>query len=272
MTAIGSVAISVSDPAPEELARRGLTRRHVQHAFIEIARQVLAAGGDLAYGGDLRKGGYTQILIALLHTYPRQDRPAAERIRQYLASYLFEEQERAETEELARVAALVVVEGPGEEEDAGSAISLLRMRKAMAAQTDCRVLLGGRLQGQSGRWPGLVEEAYWTVAEGRPLFVLGGAGGAAARLAAAMRGEWPRELTTEFQLEHTPAHEQAAALGVGPDEEELRGSLQGLRPENGLSAEENEQLQETSDLDLMVAMTMKGLRGIAGAPARPEHG
>jgi len=72
----GIAAISISDPPDRELAQRGLSADHLRHAFVELARQILAAGGSLAYGGDLRSGGYTETLLALLRTYSRPDRPA----------------------------------------------------------------------------------------------------------------------------------------------------------------------------------------------------
>jgi hypothetical protein len=270
MTEIGCIAISVSDPEPRELERRGLTADHVQHAMVELARQIFAAGGAIAYGGDLRKGGYTDTLIALLRTYSREDRPSVERFRQYLAAHVYEETAEEDLARLDGVATIVVVEGPPLGGEAGRAAGLKVMREWMSAETDGRIVLGGRLKGQSGSWPGIVEEAFLMAASGEPLFVLGGAGGAAERLVRARRGDWPDELTTEFQLEHTPAHAPAQEAFVGPDEDMLRGGLEGLDLHNGLSAAENEELQLTSDLDLMAALVMRGFERLHEAEEERE--
>ena len=119
------VAISVSDPGPEELACRGIADFHVRHAFVELARQILADGGDLAYGGDLRQGGYTEDLISLLRTYSAEDRPESERIRQYLAAYV----EREADEDAAAELALVTTRS--------SSAPLPRMSRSSARST-CR--------------------------------------------------------------------------------------------------------------------------------------
>lgn len=49
-----------------------------------------------------------------------------------------------------------------------------------------RILLGGRLAGFSGFLPGLFEEALVTFESNRPLYILGGFGGAAETLAKAI--------------------------------------------------------------------------------------
>jgi hypothetical protein len=197
----GLVGISVSDPGDAELRLRGLAADHVTHLFIELARQVLAAGGDLAYGGDLCAEGYTQTLVSLLRTYFRADRPSRSRVRQYLARYVWEPMSTSEASALAAYLTPVRVAGGGDAEDdrVARALDLTAMRRQMSGEIEARVLLGGRLSGQLGRWPGVVEEAYLALAAGRPLFVCGGIGGAGARIAEALGGAWPDELTDEFQ-------------------------------------------------------------------------
>ena len=97
------IAISVSEPDDGEMAARGVSDIHVQHAFAEIARQLLAAGATLAYGGDFREDGYTQQLIALLNEYAGGP-PGRERIRQYLAWPLWETASAEDRARLNRVA------------------------------------------------------------------------------------------------------------------------------------------------------------------------
>jgi SLOG cluster2 len=147
---------------------------------------------------------------------------------------------------------------------AGTALDFCAMRERMTADTDARVAVGGRLNGQSGRWPGILEEAYLALRAGQPLFVIGGLGGAASRVVCALRGEWPQEFTTEYQLQHTPGYEDLVAADVGTAEQDVRELLQGTSLANGLDDDENAALFETSDLDLIVALVLRGLKRTFG--------
>jgi hypothetical protein len=265
MSSLGlRVGISIADPGAEEFEQRGVSKAHMHHAFVELARQIFAAGGDLAYGGDLRREGYTTTLVELLRTYPSAERPTSERIHQFLARPVLERTRAEDIATLRTVASVTEVPSPACDTDVDRALAYLDMRKAMLAATGARIVLGGRLYGQGGRWPGVAEEAYLSVRGEQPLFVLGGLGGMASRLADAVRGEWPSELTSAFQLERTDGHRALSDAGVGPQEEELVGALEGAELRNGLTQEENLALMDTTDLDLMVALVLRGMWSLQG--------
>jgi hypothetical protein len=257
------VGISVSDPGRTELEARGLTDDHVHHVFVELSRQILAAGGSLAYGGDLRHSGYTRTLIALLRTYSTADRPAKGRIHAYLAAPVWRRLSARDESELAVVATPEKVAPAGDDAD-GSAAARARaftaMRRQMTSDVDARVVVGGRLSGQEGRWPGVVEEVFLALRAAKPLLVVGGLGGAAARVADAIRGSIPAELTTEFQRTNTDGCQALVDANVGVGEDELHAVLRGAELRNGLSRGENTTLFEATDLDLIVALVMRGLR------------
>jgi hypothetical protein len=258
-----TVGISVSDPDERELARHGIVEDHLRHAFVELVRQVFAAGHSIGYGGDLRQSGFTETLVALLRTYSLDDAPPPSRVRQYLAHPAWKDLSAADLSPLAVVATVIKVQ-PDDDRSGGEAARRARdftaMRAWMTEETDARIVVGGRLHGQSGRWPGIAEEAYLAVLTGTPLFVAGGLGGAAERVARAIREDWPEELTDDFQAAHTEVHEQLAEAGVGPSETELREALIGAELRNGLEPEENDLLLRTADLDLLVALVLRGLR------------
>jgi hypothetical protein len=70
-----------------------------------------------------------------------------------------------------------------------------------------RILLGGRLDGFSGFLPGIFEEALVTFESDRPLYILGGFGGAAETLANAILAggnKCPEELTVEWLTARNP--------------------------------------------------------------------
>lgn len=56
---------------------------------------------------------------------------------------------------------------------------LTLMRHKTTFQTQARIVIGGKLQGFSGLYPGVVEEAWWSVTAKRPLYLAGLFGGAA---------------------------------------------------------------------------------------------
>lgn len=80
-----------------------------------------------------------------------------------------------------------------------------------------RIVLGGKVEGYRGFAPGIFEEVLLNLEVGRPLFLLGGFGGASEVLAQALLGEpsgsMPRELTESWQRERTPALANLADVG-----------------------------------------------------------
>ncbi len=281
------VAVSISNPPEGDLVARGLSQEHVDHAFIELARQLLAAGASLAYGGDFRAGGYTEKLIALLKEYAERERPAQERVRQYLAwpRYQRAKQRRAELKLVATAVELPapVADPPdpstfdpasSPEARALNADSLSLMRKQMTDDLDARIVLGGKTAGHTSRYPGIAEEAFLAAQRGAPLFVLGGFGGCAARLVDLARGERAPELTYAFQVEHTDGYAALAGRIGDIDFETINEAIEGhLRAgaATGLDAYDHERLWVTTDLDEAVALVLKGL-GRGPEPELPRAG
>ncbi len=277
------VGISVSEPADSDLIGRGLSQLHVRHAFVEIARHLLAAGHALAYGGDFRQQGYTEAMLDLVRTYSRRDQPGPERIRVYSAWPIWLQLDADERAKVASLATLVRVDPPsGAPEQLPpatdrapadrlwAALALTEMRRRMNRDIDARVLVGGRLSGQAGLLPGVVEEAALSVEDALPLFVIGGFGGAASLVGAAMRGESTPELSLDYQQNNTDDYtdlwDEAGLRGARPDIGELRERLaqSGQADRNGLSAEQNDRLFATSDIDEIIALLLRGLRAMAG--------
>jgi hypothetical protein len=286
-TILGSdvvVGISVSEPSPEELIALGLSDLHVRHAFIEIVRHVLALGGSVAYGGDLRAAGYTEVLFDLVRAYNPRDLTGPDRVQSFLAWPIWTELTAAQRADLANVATIEEVQAPdgapyelrpiGErspEELLWMSRSLTKMRQEMGRAIGARVVLGGRVSGQQGLLPGVIEEAILALEMRRPLYVIGGFGGCGGVLARALKGENPVELTLDYQIERTPRYEElhrlAGSEDAGPPFDELprmfrEAGLDGLN--NGLDRTENERLFITDDVDDLVALVLRGLRNLTG--------
>jgi hypothetical protein len=93
-----------------------------------------------------------------------------------------------------------------------------------------RIMLGGKLDNYNGFLPGLFEEALFTLQPCRPLYVLGGFGGASEVLAKAFlaHGEArPEELTIAWHKKNNPALDRL-----------MESSRQFLLPKDYVSAEE----------------------------------
>jgi hypothetical protein len=164
------------------------------------------------------------------------------------------------------------------------------MREAMCQDTDARIMMGGRVSGHQGKYPGLLEEAYLTLCAGKPLYLVGGFGGCARLLIQMIRDkERPVELTRDYQGAHPriakyPGADGSAQQEMVPFEQLEQSYLQYeqdpvigqeridydrcvdkflnaniLDLRNGLSEGENHDLLETSDLDRIVYLLMKGL-------------
>jgi SLOG cluster2 len=273
------ILVGVSISKSPDLLSRGLGKLHQRHAFVEMVRHILAAGGSVAYGGDLRIGGYTEELFDLVRTYDLPGRPRQDQVRSYLAWPTYDQLQSDQRAELQGVAKIVET-APPEDVDSRAhdafdpkrsmadkaifARSLTRMREQLARDIAAAVFLGGGVTTFVGRYPGVAEEAALAIRNGRAVYLLGGFGGCTQRIIEAVRGGYPREFTLEYHLKETDRY--AELLSLLPQPVDYSGLVEmfqktgvhGLR--NGLSAEENEVLFSTDDIDQIIALVLKGLR------------
>ena len=275
------LGISISESP--DLEALGFSEIHLRDALIEFARYMLAAGATIAYGGDLRAGGFTHTLFDLVSTYKGAGGSEANRIRNYLAWPIhlnLTVEQRAELKTSAEIITLPAPDVPGLDPDTFLApadaastyawcLSLTRMRDRLARDNDAQILMGGRLIGYKGKYPGLVEEAYETMKAGKPLFLIGAFGGCTGAVIEAVRGNLPAGLTQQEQCEndsyravydyfnqHAPAAEERIDYEKLVDFFSEKG-IDGLH--NGLSAAENERLFTTPHIPEMIALVLQGL-------------
>ena len=304
------VALSISES--EDLGHVGASPLHLVSTMIEVARHALCHGAVIAYGGDLRERrpyGFTRQLFELVHAYDDLGRQRLERIRNFLAYHIAAELPKDEESRLIALATFIKLLPqnvadrfqlePGKRHPIPDdtpehryirARCLTAMREAMCQDTDARIMMGGRVSGHQGKYPGLLEEAYLTLCAGKPLYLVGGFGGCARLLIQMIRDKQrPVELTRAYQRAHPRMARYSGADGsdqqaIVPFEELENSYLQYEQdPEigqeridydryvdkflsanimdvkNGLSEDENLDLFETSDLDSIVYLLMKGL-------------
>jgi hypothetical protein len=136
------------------------------------------------------------------------------------------------------------------------------MRRAMNDRVHARVVLGGAVERHDGKHSGLAEEVCLALESGRPVYLLGGFGGAAARILDVLRGGAAPASFAGFG-DRLAALGRALSAGGRPIEEAL---------DNGLSADDNRTLFATAQIPLMITTVLKGLvaRRRANAPPGPR--
>jgi hypothetical protein len=168
--------------------------------------------------------------------------------------------------------------------------SLTAMRRKMNSEIHARVVLGGKLHGFIGRYPGVVEEVLFAVTTRTPLYICGGFGGAAWALAQLFQGKTVPglELSSQYADEQYAASASYYETAISS---KLRDELCRATPydrfvgysvdwgllcevfrevgvgglNNGLSGRENEILFETPSLDEIRALVLSGLARLFGA-------
>lgn len=217
-----TIAISISDSP--DLPGLGLGEEHLVEAMFEFARYLVQLGGTVAYGGDLRPGGFTVNLLDLSQALGERDTPP---IRSYLAWPIHLELTQARKDDFKNLADFVELPEVTGTVDPGRPLppttvdaqlvwarNLTAMRRRMANDCDARIVLGGRLTEALGAMPGIVEEALCTMrapraaagATGKPLYVLGGFGGAGRAIWDALNGQPVPALSVGAQEHGSPGY------------------------------------------------------------------
>jgi hypothetical protein len=285
-----TIALSISESPAEELRIRGLGKpAHLDRAWVAFAEHLLAAGARIAYGGDLRQSGYTEHLIDVVRAHADSGDALPDHV---VANYIpwpasLKLQDPASLAKIPKAIDAIAAalpagfpldpKRPADPDTplgiAAWTIALTEMRRQMARKCDARVLLGGRHVGV-GLWPGLAEEARCHLEAGKPVYLVGGFGGATTAIIEALLGRPSPTLDRDHQLggeantsrlrrETAACLEENPSWGNGaPDYEGLiaffagRG-ITGLG--NGLSEAENRHLFTTLDPLEQVALVLRGL-------------
>lgn len=269
---LGRLAIAISTSESPDMPALGLSEGHLRDAMAEIARHLLASGARLVYGGDLRQHGFSELLFELVARHYRgpDEGDGSVGVTNYLAWPVHIMQSVSDLE-----AALADLEGsaelvclrldgtrlpiaerrgliPRQAMETEWSNGLTAMRRTMLAETDARIVLGGRVDKYKGVMPGIAEEALLSLQGRQPLYLMGGFGGCARDIAetiglvppwAASRAMWPGR--TEFYSF------SAASLN------------------NGLTVEENSTLVCTPHVDQAVTFILRGLLRVASAKISP---
>lgn len=172
------------------------------------------------------------------------------------------------------------------------------MRRKTTLDSAARIVMGGKLAGVAGLYPGVLEEAWWSILLGRPLFLVGALGGAGQVAIDLLEGRPRPDVLRLLSAEHNPQIQQvlqtAAGRGIqigqldpGIAEKGLTGYLaepssilQDLQHagrrgpaaalNNGLTDDENRCLFLADEPDTVVQLLLTGLERL-GQTAPGNH-
>jgi hypothetical protein len=278
------IAISVS--INEDLERNGLSEQHINDISIEIARYIISNGGTGLYGGDLRNGGFTKYFSELSNQYKiENDRtfrfvnyfpfPNFKEITSEIQIEFKSKQIKPEILPLPKV--LKGIDTNKEfnpfnncEDRYIYSECFKEMRIKMAKDCHARIIVCGKIQNYLGYIPGVIEEALYTLLEKKPLYLVGGFGGASEKLIKLIKGEEVKELTNDFQYNTDFLKNYKEFIKEKynyHDYEFLKNEIsnfdvQKISKLNKLSVEENEILFSSRNVHEILYLIMKGLRCI----------
>ena len=257
-----TVAMSTSeahDPATRDLSP--LLQRDV---VAELARQLFAMEARIAYGGDLRETGFTRLFVEVQRAHAISTGTASPGIISYLIEPLSAE-ERADYADAIDFVDVRFIDFDRVGDDSlaakalGHAMSLRALRWEIACDVDALVAVGGRTSGYTGWRPGIAEEIAAAVKAGKPIYLVGGFGGAASWYASAAY--------LEDEIPNAPVAPGLGAETNGelalPNVDEVVRALRGGTSRNGLTKAENAHLAQTVNDDEIVALVLSGLAKVS---------
>ncbi|MEX2410909.1 MAG: hypothetical protein WD607_05955 [Candidatus Paceibacterota bacterium] len=279
------VAISISKT--EDLNKLGLSEYHLTDVSIEVARYLIVNGAVLLYGGDLREEGYTNLFAELSFQY----KDLFDESNSFINYFPFPNSKSLDLNARAQFVKKKVtpIEIPiptklGDidayrsykpHEDVGDRYvvseCLSDMRIMMAKELNARIVLGGKQKGFIGYLPGIVEETYWSIKERKPIYLVGGFGGATRSIIRTLQGEPVEELTNQYQYDTESLKEFKEYVNnkslIDIDYNIITDffknySIDDLSNLNGLDNEENEILFESTNIHEIVFLIIKGLKKV----------
>lgn len=276
------VGVSVSEN--EELEELGYSTIHLKDLMIELVRNLLINGAVIVYGGNLNKEGYTYLFSDLAFQYRDKNESKTIYFENYFAYPIYKlltTEDEAHFKKHRTSIIKVPFKGEGVEEEKYFppntyeaklqwAQSLTNMRKIMIANTDARILVGGKVGNYLGSMPGVIEEAKISLEQGKPLYLIGALGGATKQVIAALKGSEFDFMTSEFHqseeytnLKNQYNKQENNKIDLVRESFFFKNfGVTKLAQLNGLTVEENEKLFVTTNLPEILYYLFKGLKTI----------
>ena len=267
---------------PDELIRFSQT----------LARHLLARECTLAYGGDLREDGFTQFILdetAVLRDRLQEDTNL--HIENYLSWPVYVKTSsidwHARYPDIVEKNEVKIPVDISNDVDKTEYLEpdcvenryiwsrcLSTMREQIIPSSVATIFAGGKIDGFVGKMPGVLEEFMIAQREGKPIYMVGGLGGATKILCDFIKnpGSIPQQFTEEWQCNHTAGYadlqEYASRKGYSAKYKDLQDTIVNmniniLAKRAGLDIKQYIHLMETPFVDEAVRLILKGLREIS---------
>ncbi len=287
------IAFSISD-SPDVDGPEGFTKNHLDDAVLFLARTLISSGAGIAYGGDFRPGGYTERFSELISSYNDTASDAEHFLHLYQSAKveLGQEDLRDIKAEVHLLSDMPQAKVPfGLKFDHPDSLYMSDMRRVMSKLTSARVIIGGKVtpklyekdsSGYSGLYPGIIEEAWQTLVAKKPLYVIGGFGGAAGLVAQLLTSRdktppslllstsWKNSKVLQAQSERLVQDKFFKRLQLPKSMDDLARRVKAFRSQimksdadskawNGLDRKENALLFTSRDPLVLATLVLKGL-------------
>ncbi|GAA4159642.1 hypothetical protein GCM10022217_22660 [Chryseobacterium ginsenosidimutans] len=275
------IAISVS--VNEDLCKLGFSEQHLNDISLEIARYVLINDGIAMYCGDLREGGFTKYFTDLSNQYKKPD-DEVYRFKNYFAYPYKKNLTRNVLIDFKSKKIDVVIMPPPSNityddekkydvnnivEDRYTYCECFReMREKVSKESDARIVIGGKVENYLGYVPGILEEALYSLIENKPVYIIGGFGGAAKEIVNILEGKEAKEFRNDKQYSNDfliqfknyisdkyPFYDYDTLL------DRLKSfTIHEISANNKLSIEENVKLFHSTNIHEITYYLIKGLK------------
>ena len=298
----GERVVGLSTAFNEDLGPLGFGHEHLEEITLRIARCIVDVGGRIAFGGMLNSSGLTETLLTLVRTLSADDDasegPRVPPVLSYQRWPSLPDADRIAGD--VGISEYVLIDNPAAAKDRLAddrrvasprrarelAHTLSAMRDAMtrggtlttagrpARALDARIVVGGIRVSFNGCMPGVLEEVLYALEQRRPVYVIGGFGGAAGALARAiLSGDDPPELdvpyhrdrSSNFRMLETGLVESNETRRIDDLFSRLRGVIAEVRSDipgrldNGLDREDNLRLMQSDHVAEIISLLGRGL-------------
>jgi SLOG cluster2 len=288
-----SIGISISDS--EQSEQIGFPNWQVNRVTVQIVSAMFGQGLSAVFGHDWRDDG----VMEAIHSFAAQLQPSVplppeeasatnEPLMQNFVPW--PDAPRLSSGELERLSSTLRVEPAGLPEElaaAGEAAkrpgapprlypfvrarALTHLRHKLEYATEARLAMGGRRDGYAGRYPGIVEEALFTLRAQKALYLAGLLGGATRDVIDAIQGRpIPEDLARQTEAQTLYADPPYREIDPGTLDDRTvdmaavwlefqHAGVEQLARQNGLSIAENRELSDTPAVDRVIELVLVGM-------------
>ncbi len=215
----------------------------IQDIITNIVRYLLVLDSSIYYAGDPNYNentSFSNILLNIEDKYYNHRNRAKNNLILVLPKYVQKNIKVKQLNYLKQYADIINIEYEG---DIDIQKDLFLTRKKLSEIIDFHIIMGGKTSNFEGEYPGIITEFMNTYEEKKPIFLIGGFGGASKIICDIIQGEIHSDLNDKY------FYKSLLNIDIG-------------NLNNGLNKEENELLMTTKDADIIVVLLLKGIKEI----------